>query len=59
VPNTVVFYKVDSAYSPTHQSGKKWTDEYLANRLPVTPQNATLSDKDRRLPAFKDLFACA
>lgn len=59
VPNTVVFYKVDSAYSPSHESGINWADEDLAIRWPVTPENATLSDKDRRLPAFKDLFACA
>src|SRR6185437_737861 len=59
VPNTVVFYKVDNAYSPAHEAGINWADEDLAIRWPATPENATLSEKDRRLPAFKDLFACA
>lgn len=57
VPDTVVFYKVDNAYSPAHEDGVNWSDPDLAIQWPVTPESATLSEKDRRLPTLKELFA--
>ncbi|MBN8968272.1 MAG: dTDP-4-dehydrorhamnose 3,5-epimerase [Rhizobiales bacterium] len=54
-PNTVVLYKVDATYSPAHDHGINWADPALAIKWPVAPEDATLSDKDRKLPMLDDL----
>jgi dTDP-4-dehydrorhamnose 3,5-epimerase len=54
-PDTVVAYKVDSFYSPTHDSGLIWNDPTLAIDWPVAPGDAVLSDKDLKLGRFAEL----
>jgi dTDP-4-dehydrorhamnose 3,5-epimerase len=54
-PDTVVFYKVDNVYSAEHDRGLNWADPALGIRWPVTVGAAVLSDKDRALPALRDL----
>lgn len=54
-PNTEVIYKVTSFYSPQHDRGIFWADEDLAINWGITASQARLSDKDSRLPRFKDL----
>jgi dTDP-4-dehydrorhamnose 3,5-epimerase len=49
-PDTLVLYKVDSYFSPAHDRGILWNDPALGISWPVDPADATLSDKDRRLP---------
>lgn len=48
-----VFYKVTRHYSPSHDLGIAWNDPDLSIDWPT--ENAVLSDKDARLPAFKSL----
>lgn len=55
-PRTIVLYKVDAVYSPAHDQGINWADPALAIKWPVAPQDATLSDKDRKLPMLRDLM---
>jgi len=54
-PNTVVFYKVDAVYSAAHDRGLNWADPKLAIKWPVTPENAVLTEKDRKLPMLDKL----
>lgn len=54
-PHTAVLYKVDAAYSPTHDHGINWADPRLAIKWPVAPEDAILSDKDRKLPMLCDI----
>jgi dTDP-4-dehydrorhamnose 3,5-epimerase len=54
-PHTIVFYKVDKIYSATHDSGINWTDPQLAIPWPISAKDATVSDKDRRLPMLAEL----
>jgi dTDP-4-dehydrorhamnose 3,5-epimerase len=54
---TEVIYKTSSYYSAAHDLGVDWQDPTLAIDWPVSPDRATLSDKDRRLPGLADLPA--
>ncbi len=54
-PDTEVLYKVDSYYAPQHDAGILWSDPALGIAWPVEPGKAHLSDKDKRLPALKDV----
>ncbi len=54
-PDTEVLYKVDNYYSAEHERGFRWDDPDLAIAWPVLASAATLSDRDRNLPRFKDL----
>jgi len=54
-PDTEVFYKVDNFYSAEHDCGILWNDPDLAIDWPVSPNEATLSDKDLQLPRLKDI----
>jgi dTDP-4-dehydrorhamnose 3,5-epimerase len=54
-PDTEVLYKVSSDYAPKHDHGIAWDDPDLAIRWPVDPEQAILSDKDRRHPALAGL----
>lgn len=55
VPHTTVFYKVDKVYSPAHDAGVYWADPRLSIPWPVTVAEATVSEKDRRLPTLDRL----
>jgi dTDP-4-dehydrorhamnose 3,5-epimerase len=54
-PRTVVFYKVDQVYSPSHDGGLYWADAELAIEWPVTISEAQVSPKDRMLPTLGQL----
>lgn len=54
-PNTTVLYKVDAPYTPELDSGLLWNDPDLAIAWPVSEDRAILSERDRRLPRFRDL----
>lgn len=56
-PDTEVLYKVDAPYAANHDAGVAWDDPDLAIPWPVAREAVTLSDKDRRQPAFRDLPA--
>jgi dTDP-4-dehydrorhamnose 3,5-epimerase len=55
--DTVVAYKVDDFYSPSHDSGLIWNDPDLAIEWPVAPDEVVLSDKDLKLGAFADFVS--
>ena len=56
-PDTVVAYKVDGFYSPSHDSGLIWDDPDLAIDWPVAPGEVVLSDKDLKLGRFADFVS--
>jgi dTDP-4-dehydrorhamnose 3,5-epimerase len=56
-PDTEVIYKVSNYYSREHDFGLAWDDPALAIAWPVAPEQAALSDKDRRHPRLADLQA--
>jgi dTDP-4-dehydrorhamnose 3,5-epimerase len=53
--DTQVAYKVTQYYSAAHDAGVLWNDPDLNVRWPLSPAEAVLSDKDRRLPRLRDL----
>jgi len=53
-PNTEVHYKVSNYYSMEHDKGVFWNDPDLAIRWPQV-DSVRLSEKDGRLPAFRDI----
>lgn len=56
-PQTVVFYKVDQVYAPSHDAGLYWADPALAIEWPVTEGAAQVSQKDQSLPRLDQLSA--
>ncbi len=52
-PDTEVAYKVDGFYAPECDAGLAWNDPSIGILWPITPDEAVLSDKDKKLPAFK------
>lgn len=56
-PNTEVLYKVTGYYSAAHDHGLAFDDPALAIAWPVAPEEAILSDKDRKHPRLADLPA--
>ena len=54
-PDTLVLYKVTALYAPQLDSGILWNDPDLGIAWPVTDETAVLSDKDRKLPRFREL----
>lgn len=56
-PDTEVLYKVTDYYSPQHDFGLLWNDPAIGIRWPVRPDEAVLSDKDRRHPTLAELPA--
>lgn len=57
VPDTIVQYKVDQPYMPSHEDGINWADADLAIQWPVDERDAILSDKDRKLPMLNEVLA--
>jgi dTDP-4-dehydrorhamnose 3,5-epimerase len=51
-PKTEFLYKVDNYYSPQHDSGFRWDDPTIGIQWPI--KDPVLSEKDKRLPYFKD-----
>ena len=51
-PDTMVAYKVDAYYSPAHDRNLLWNDPALGLAWPVTDEDATVSEKDRRAPTL-------
>lgn len=54
-PDTEVIYKVTAFYSAKHDLGVAWNDADLGIAWPLSPEEAVLSDKDRRQPQLVDL----
>jgi dTDP-4-dehydrorhamnose 3,5-epimerase len=54
-PDTEITYKVDAYYAPDHDLGVRFDDPDLAIAWPIPTDQIVLSDKDRRLPWFRDL----
>lgn len=52
--DTEVIYKVSDYYAPDHDRGITWDDPDLGIEWPVGVDEAVLSDRDRRHPAFRD-----
>ena len=52
--DTLVIYKVDSVYDAASDGGVLWSDPDLGIDWGVNEGDVTLSDKDRRAPAFRD-----
>ena len=48
-----MLYQVDSCYAPESEGGIRWNDADLAIPWPV--ENPVLSEKDSKLPFFRDL----
>ena len=55
--HTEVLYRVSSYYSPAEESGVLWCDPDLAIGWPISPENATISDRDRHWPRLKDVHS--
>jgi dTDP-4-dehydrorhamnose 3,5-epimerase len=53
--NTEVIYKVTNYYAPEHDRGMLWNDPDLGIAWPIAEGEAILSEKDRRLPRFREL----
>src|SRR5437879_4104377 len=51
-PKTVVLYKADQVYAPSHDGGVYWADPALAIKWPVTPSETQISTTDQSLPAL-------
>ncbi|MBI1367275.1 MAG: dTDP-4-dehydrorhamnose 3,5-epimerase [Planctomycetes bacterium] len=53
-PDTEVLYKVTDLYAPECDRGLRWNDPALGIDWPISADAALLSDKDKKLPLFKD-----
>jgi len=54
-PDTEVLYKVTDYYSPEHDRGLRWDDPALGIPWPLAPEDAVLSERDRRHPLLAEL----
>jgi dTDP-4-dehydrorhamnose 3,5-epimerase len=57
-PDCEIQYKVSAYYSAADDFGLAWDDPALGISWPVRPEEAVLSDKDRRQPTLAELPAC-
>jgi dTDP-4-dehydrorhamnose 3,5-epimerase len=55
--DTEVLYKVTDYYAPQNDKGLLWCDPDLGIDWPVAPDQAVVSDKDRKHPRLKELPA--
>lgn len=53
--NVNLLYKVTDFYAPGCEVGVRWDDPDLKINWPVTSDTAILSDKDIKLPSFKEM----
>jgi dTDP-4-dehydrorhamnose 3,5-epimerase len=56
-PDTEIAYRIDAYYAPEHENGVAWDDPELAIAWPVALADATLSDRDRKLPRLSELVS--
>ena len=56
-PDTEIVYKVSRPYSVACDRGILWSDPDLGIAWPFSPEAAVLSEKDAKLPLFRDLPA--
>jgi dTDP-4-dehydrorhamnose 3,5-epimerase len=54
-PNTLVLYKIDRPWQTGAEIALRWNDPALGIAWPVTPEAATLNDRDRTAPLLADL----
>ena len=54
-PDTLVYYKISTPYTPEHERGILWNDPDLGINWQVSPDRVVLSDRDRHHPPLKDL----
>ena len=54
-PDTEVLYKVTAFYSAAHDFGLAFDDPALGIAWPIAPEQAVVSDKDRRHPTLAEL----
>lgn len=55
--DTEVLYKVSAPYAPAEEGGVLWNDPDLGIDWPISPDEATLSARDREWPRLKDLVS--
>ncbi len=53
-PDTVVVYKCDNYYSPSHEASIAWDDPEIGIEWGIAPEDAILSHKDAAAPALAD-----
>lgn len=51
---TLVLYKVDNVYTPSHESGIRWNDPIIGIEWNINEDEAFLSDRDKNAPLFSD-----
>jgi dTDP-4-dehydrorhamnose 3,5-epimerase len=56
-PETEVLYKIDSYYAPPSEVGVIWNDPDIDISWPVSSTQAILSDKDKKLPPFRQFHS--
>ncbi len=56
-PHTLVIYKVDSVYDKASDGGVYCFDPGLGIDWGLNPEDATLSEKDRKAPSFRDFVS--
>lgn len=56
-PNTVISYKVTAYYSHENDCGFAWDDPFVGVEWPAIADRATLSPKDKVLPALAEIPA--
>ena len=54
-PNTLVYYKISSPYSPEHERGVAWDDPDLGIPWGIPEEDAYLSVRDKRHPRLRDI----
>ncbi|MAF95433.1 MAG: dTDP-4-dehydrorhamnose 3,5-epimerase [Rhodospirillaceae bacterium] len=54
-PETEVFYKVSSYYSPEHDRGIHWNDPRLEIEWPIDSKDVVVSEKDSRNPPLAEI----
>ena len=52
--STLVAYKVDAPYTPSHEAGIRWNDREIGIRWPRLDDSVTLSERDEKLPNLAD-----
>ena len=55
--NTLFAYKCDAYYDPKAEAGIRFNDAHLGIDWRVPHSQVLLSEKDKELPAFKDVFS--